>query len=250
MIHSRRRTASWLFITGWLAVGAFHPVLEVSATTLLAGTAQGESGQEEETPENWETKQLAGARQNQLLREYFQEQYRFFNNSPGLEPNQRFREEYIDRRIDHFLTEIQDKLEIIHQLYGQASRHRSEALDPENSEQTKAVAVREFEKTLDELKGKVDSLRDQLALIFRGLDHKRDLEQAPKSEDTTAPFYGSEMAFIADQLEKADARIREYFFLSLNTVRWDHLQDQNMLVNLYWAQKMAEHTVRQIRASR
>lgn len=236
--------AGYFLISGWLPFLIFLAVVSSTAVPFSA------SVQQEEELEDWETRRLAGARQNPLLREYFQEQYRFFNTTPGVEPNRRFREEYIDRRIDHFLEEIEEKLEIIHQLYDRASQHRSNALGRGIPEQEKTLAIQGLETTLDELKGKTDSLRDQLALVFRGLDHKRDLEEAEQVGDPAAPLYGTEMAFIGDQLDKADTRIREYLFLSLNTVRWDHLQDQNMLVNLYWAQKMAEHTLEQLRESR
>lgn len=176
------------------------------------------------------------ARQNPILREHFRERlqpqsgYSIRVWSPGSQSD-RYLEMRIDGLIDDFLNNLKRKLDALKFNFAevrQAGDQLTAAAAPGHNPRKARGLLR---KSLQALAKRTDKLADELAFLLIDFDRGRNfrLRSQPGGRD---PALGQELRFMEVQLEKAEQRIQDYFFLSENTVDIRNLQHENMLIYL------------------
>lgn len=193
--------------------------------SLLCATLLGfeQDGEEKEPPPP------PPARQNPILREHFEERYPRFGDD---RINRPFLERYVDDQIDHFLEVMESDLAQMRQAFEEADRARLRCLAGENPEDRRA-----FRDSLRELERRAGDLRGRLRFILRGIDDRKSFSP-PKQE---GPLFEAAFEFLREHVEKAENGIRDYFFGTNPTVRYEDLQDENLLIHLYWIDRAAAH---------
>jgi len=185
-------------------------------------TAEEEDEEDESPP--------PGARQNDILRAYFRNQYVSLRTE-RYDLNESFMERYIDRQIDAFLEDVDSRLKGLNSSLDQAEkvyRKLAECADPD--------VERELAEDLEEVDDAAGGLRGRLANIFLQLDGKEKLPIEINASDG----FGEEMTFLKNQIHEAEKRIRDYLFQTTNTIPYQNLKGENMIIRLHWAEKTAE----------
>lgn len=171
-------------------------------------------------------------RQNPVLREYFEKRYvDIFSPQPARSdfPNRHFMEQYIDRQIDYFLTELREKLSRL--------QARREEMEKARAQLHKGRHAAGFKEAVTELADSVEDLRKMLAFILAEMKSEGDFKAAVAA-DAAGTGFEKEIRFVEEQLERAREAINQYFFEPVNTVRVEELKGENMLTFLYRAREM------------
>jgi len=174
------------------------------------------------------------ARQNTILRAYFRRQYLNLR-SERYDLNETFMEKYVDRQIDVFLADIDSRLKELKYWLDQAEEAHQNMLTAEDENQKKG-ARKQLAKALKEVDNSAGGLKNKLLNIFLRLDSK---ERLPIQIDSKTD-HREEMAFLREQVDTAEIRIRDYLFRATNTVPYLDLKGENMMIRLYWAEKTAD----------
>ncbi len=187
--------------------------------------------QEEEDP--------PAARQNPILRAYFRRQLeniRSFGAS-GRGRRDPFLEDYIDRQIDHYLSELREKLVDLNNHFGQVEQAQETILQG-SSEQVIAQARVQWRKALKEVQDEAGDAWNMLRYVLTVLEDKGDLK--PVEPQEPGSLYERETHFIGEQIGKAEKRIIEYLFEVESVIQLEDLKGENMLIHLYRAREMAK----------
>ena len=180
------------------------------------------------------------ARQNAILRAYFRKQYMSLRVE-RYEFNQTFMEKYVDRQIDTFLDDVDARLkQLVEDLTLAEREHEAWLLDTD-PETTRAEEWR-LENALDEVADTAGGLKSKLSRVFVQLDGKERLPIEVQAQDG----YQEEMSYLRDQVSEAERRICDYLFRTTNTVPYQNLKGENMLIRLFWAEKTAEEIRKQL----
>ena len=188
-------------------------------------------GQEEE--------ELPPARQNLLLRAHFRKQFtnaRSFGSASRRRPDP-FLENYIDRQIDHYLSELRGKLALLNNHLAVIERAQQTILQASSTQAVGQARVK-WRNALREAQDEAGDLWNMLRYVFTALEDKGDL----KSVQAQGPdsVYENETRFIGEQIAKAEQRIVAYFFQVESVIQLDDLKGENMLTHLYLAREMAK----------
>jgi hypothetical protein len=242
---SRREDASSALLA--LSLGCLFFVVLIPPPSLAA------QEQEAEQEQDQDEEKLPAARQNLLLRSHFRQMYpksaTGWNSSHKLPPNDAFLEGFIDRQIDDYLERIEEELTRLETNLAVAEKLRERILGLQIASgvsQQRAEALVGFDRALKEVQSSADNLKDQLEYAFTGLQGKKKLEHVVDST-SQEDFYEEELWFLRRQTDEADERIRNYLFRSVNTVDVKDLQEDTMMVCLYWVEKMAQEIRRSLK---
>ncbi len=179
------------------------------------------------------------ARQNPILRAYFSRQLgnmRSFGSS-GRGRRDPFLDDYVDRQIDHYLSELREKLADLNNHFAQVEQAQ-EAILQASSAQAIGRARVQWRNALKDVQDEASDLWNMLRYVLTVLEDKGD----PKPFEPREPdsLYESETQFIGEQIGKAEKRITAYLFRVESVIQLEDLKGENMLIHLYLAREMAK----------
>ena len=190
-----------------------------------------EGAQEEEDP--------PPARQNPILRTHFRRQLvniRSFGTT-GRGRRDPFLEDYIDRQIDHYLSELREKLIDLNHHFSQVEQAQETILQG-SSEQAIGQARVQWRNALKGVQDEAGDAWNMLRYVLTVLEDKGDLK--PVEQKEPGSLYESETHFIGEQIGKAEKRIIQYLFEVESVIQLEDLKGENMLIHLYLAREMAK----------
>ena len=191
------------------------------------------SAQEEEEEE------ISPARQNPILRAHFRRQFgnmRSFGTR-GRGRRDPFLEDYIDRQIDHYLSELREKLAQLNNHFAQVEQAQETILQDSSAQAIGQARVR-WRSALKGVQDEAGDLWNMLRFVLTVLEDKGDLKPFEPQEPDS--LYEKETQFIGEQIGKAEKRITEYLFQVESVIRLEDLKGENMLIHLYLAREMAK----------
>ncbi len=186
-----------------------------------------------------EEKDPPPARQNSILRAHFRRQLvniRSFGTT-GRGRRDPFLEDYIDRQIDHYLSELRKKLVDLKNHFSQVEQAQETILQG-SSEQAIAQARVQWRNALKSVQDEAGDAWNMLRYVLTVLEDKGDLK--PVEPQEPGSLYESETHFIGEQIGKAEKRIIEYLFEVESVIQLEDLKGENMLIHLYLAREMAK----------
>lgn len=174
------------------------------------------------------------ARQNPILREYFEKQYMTLDT---IKDNDRFMQDYIDRKIDYLLKQINERMAAVKSSFEEVGKAREETT-PARHEGGSQEAGQRLKAALKTLADQAESLRKMLSLML--VDLKSEVAFKPRlPAEAGRNRFENEIRFLAEQIEKAEQGIDDYFFQPNNVVQLEELKGENMMVFLYRVREMA-----------
>ncbi len=179
------------------------------------------------------------ARQNPILRAYFSRQLgnmRSFGSS-GRGRRDPFLDDYVDRQIDHYLSELREKLADLNNHFAQVEQAQ-EAILQGSSAQAIGRARVQWRNALKDVQDEASDLWNMLRYVLTVLEDKGDLPPVEPQEPDS--LYEKETQFIGEQIGKAEKRITEYLFRVASVIQLEDLKGENMLIHLYLAREMAK----------
>jgi len=182
---------------------------------------------------------VAPARQNPILRAHFRRQFANMRSFGGRARGRRdpFLEDYIDRQIDHYLSELREKLAQLNNHFAQVEQAQETILQGSSAQAIGQARV-QWRKALKEVQDEAGDLWNMLRFVLTVLEDKGDLKPfEPQRPDS---LYEKETQFIGEQIGKAEKRITEYLFQVESVIQLEDLKGENMLIHLYLAREMAK----------
>jgi hypothetical protein len=153
-------------------------------------------------------------------------------------------ERNVDRLVLHYLTELSEKIAALKRSYNQVAALRESLLLSEIDPQVRRALLRDWRERFDDLEDSADDLKDSVRLVLPWVKSKTDFK--PELNVTADnPAFQTEIAFIRDQIEQAETRIRDFFFTPNHTVTVTELTDDSVLIQLFRVEKLS----RQIKTS-
>ncbi len=179
------------------------------------------------------------ARQNSILRAHFRRQLvniRSFGTT-GRGRRDPFLEDYIDRQIDHYLSELREKLADLNNHFAQVEQAQETILQGSSAQAIRQARVH-WKNALKGVQDEAGDVWNMLRYVLTALEDKGDLKPVePQGPDS---LYEKETQFIGEQIGKAEKRITEYFFRVESVIQLEDLKGENMLIHLYLAREMAK----------
>lgn len=183
------------------------------------------------------------ARQNPILRNYFQEflsgsgfSLTFRHPERPYSQNRQRDERRIDHQIDHFLKQLREKLDQLKASVSEAKERGQLMLSPGSDNQWRQQRVL-WKKSLKEVADRANDLRTMLSFVLVSFK-KADFDPNPQP-DQSNPGFQKELQFIEDQLKHAERQIGNYFFTPNHIVDVDELRGNNLLIDLYRIRQMS-----------
>ena len=186
----------------------------------------------------WES--APAARQNPILRAYFRKQFanmRSFRNMPSWRDDP-FVEDFVDRQIDHFLSELREKLVLLRARFAHVEQGREAILEAASAEQVKPAQLR-WKRSLRGVEKQAGDLWNMLRYVFTELKDRDGFKPRISRQDKESVFR-KQMESMGQQINKAEKRIKQYFFEAESTVSLEDLKDENMLIHLYHVREMSK----------
>jgi len=152
--------------------------------------------------------------------------------------NDPFLEDYVDRQIDQFLIELQEKMTLIRKHQGEVNQGRK-LIQEADAEDLERSARFRFHTALDSLQKRTSDVWNMLRYIFTELEGKGRFKPSLTRQDSENLFL-AQSAFMATELGKAEDQITRYFFRSSATVHLSELHGENMLTHLYRVRETAK----------
>ena len=187
-----------------------------------------------------EREEVPPARQNAILRDHFRKQFAkmgSFQDSPGRRSNP-FAENFIDRQIDNFLSELQGKLSLLRSHLAQVEASRARILETFSLEEQE-LARRGWEQSLKGVERSSGDVWTMLRYLLTGLEDRDKFKPHFSVQDRGAGFQ-RQVEFMGEEIAQAERKIRHYFFESGSIVHAEDLTGENMLIHLFHVQKMAK----------
>jgi hypothetical protein len=195
------------------------------------------------------------ARENELLRTYFepicyhQGTDKFTYKRWGREveipatggTNSVFFEQCIDRQIDHYVSEIEKKLEQLQADLADIHETREQCEKLSGRERIKEAFLL-FREPFDRLKKNSNEVYSDLRRVFTSLKNKEDFDLLVTPESRKL-CYSDEITLLQLHLELADRKITEYFF-GPQVVKANELGSSNMLLTLFRIREIASRLER------
>lgn len=192
----------------------------------VSAALRAQPGPREETP--------AGVN-NDLLRTYFRNQYMTLHSGEERQEAPVFVDQFVDRRIEYFLQQIEDRLTEVRRLEEEIRGARATATPG---------AAPALKKALRQLERELGDLRGALSPIFLELKSKSRFRPSIEAS-SQAPHFAAEFEFLHDRINRAERTIREYLFSAGSTVSVGTLQEGDMLISLVEAARMARSLSRE-----
>ena len=192
-----------------------------------------------------EPEEVPFARQNTILRDYFRKQFanmRSFHNTPGWR-NDPFVEDFVDRQIDHFLKELQEKLLRLRSHFSHVEASREALLQATSPAEQRQAQLR-WENSLKEVERKSGDVWNMLRYVFTGLEDRDGFKPRLSSHDLEVVFR-QQVGFMAAEIGEAERKIHHYLFESGSTILVEDLRGENMLIHLYHVRQMAKQLKRE-----
>ena len=186
-----------------------------------------------------EEEELPPARQNPILRAHFRRQFgnmRSFGTRArgGRDP---FLDDYVDRQIDHYLSELREKLADLNNHFAQVEQAQETILQGSSAQAIGQARV-QWRNAFKEVQDEAGGLWNMLRFVLTALEDKGDLD--PLESQGPDSLYEKETQFIGEQIGKAEKRITDYFFRVESVIQLEDLKGENMLIHLYLAREMAK----------
>lgn len=176
-----------------------------------------------------------------MLREYFRREYLSIRPSAYDAPDP-FLDMFVDQRIDDYLERLGREVdslkrsrEVLQEMAGELSR---------TAELNEAVRNR-LRSGLAEFGESCDRLRKMVARVLLDLDSKNDF-RPPEVENMDSAEVVREIAFLISRTGKALDQVEQFFFSAGAVVHFADLQNQNMLIFLYEANRTAREMRRRL----
>ncbi len=179
------------------------------------------------------------ARQNPILRAHFRRQLgnlRSFGTR-GTGRRDPFLDDYVDRQIDHYLSELREKLAHLNNHFAQVEQAQETILQG-SSAQVIGQARVQWRNALKGVQDEASDVWNMLRFVLTVLKDKGDLKPVEPQEPDS--LYEKETQFIGEQIGKAEKRITEYLFRVESVIQLEDLIGENMLIHLYLAREMAK----------
>ena len=199
-----------------------------------------------------EEEELPPARQNPVLRAHFRRQFanmrsfstsaRDFGEFPdeghGIDNTlQPLLDDYIDRQIDRYLSELREKLAHLNNHFAQLEQAQKTILQGSSAQAIGQARV-QWRNALKGVQDEAGDLWNILRYVLKALEDKGALKPLePQGPDS---LYEKETQSIGEQIGKAEKRITEYFFQVESVIQLEDLKGENMLIHLYLAREMAK----------
>ena len=184
-----------------------------------------------------EEEELPPARQNPVLRAHFRRQFadmRSFSTSARRDP---LLDDYIDRQIDRYLSELREKLAHLNNHFAQLEQAQETILQGSSAQAIGQARV-QWRNALKGVQDEAGDLWNMLRYVLTALEDKGALKPLePQGPDS---LYEKETQSIGEQIGKAEKRITEYFFQVESVIQLEDLKGENMLIHLYLAREMAK----------
>ena len=182
---------------------------------------------------------LPSARPNPILREYFRKQARSIGipSRGRFLQNSRFIEGFIDRRIDHFMEKLQEKIRLLKSNMAEIQRLNSLLMSTKSPTEIETLH-QPWLAALDGLEDEAKDLRNMLSYLFPQLRNRNKF----KPQIDTGPLENGlnrEIRFLVNQVKKAEKRITDYFLKAGTTIELNDLKSENMLICLNRIRLMA-----------
>ncbi len=179
------------------------------------------------------------ARQNPILRAYFRRQLQNMRSFGASSRGRRdpFLDDYVDRQIDHYLSELREKLADLNNHFAQVEQAQETILQGSSAQAIGPARV-QWRNALKGVQDEAGDLWNMLRYVLTVLEDKGDLQPVePQEQDS---LYEEETQFIGEQIGKAEKRITEYLFQVESVIQLEDLKGENMLIHLYLAREMAK----------
>jgi hypothetical protein len=191
-----------------------------------------------------------------VLREYFTRQYLGMDfwgtggaetpraaSRPGDDVRSRFVQQLIDRRIEHYVRQVHEKLQNLEKHVSDTVQLREGAWvsspDPQAREQ--------WGEALKQVEDQAKDLRGHLSFILSDFSRRGDVRPEAGAFSAGSGFT-EETDYIQDRFIRAQKQIRDYFFVPTNVVDVSGLKDENMLILLGNIEDMAKDVRRRLAA--
>lgn len=162
---------------------------------------------------------------------------RSFHNTPGRRNNP-FTEDFVDRQIDHFLSQLQEKLSLLRSHFSQVESSRT-ALLTVTSPQEQRSARLQWETSLRKVERYSGDVWNLLRYVFTDLEDRDRFKPRFSAADMESVFR-RQVEFMGEEIVEAERKIQHYFFESGRTVQVEDLRGENMLIHLYHVKQMAK----------
>ena len=186
-----------------------------------------------------EEEELPPARQNPILRAHFSRQFgnmRSFG-SGGRARRDPFLDDYVDRQIDHYLSELREKLAHLNDYFAQVEQAQETILQGSSAQAIGQARV-QWRNALKGVQDEAGDLWNMLRYVLTALEDKGTLK--PFESQGPDSLYEKETQFIGEQIGKAEKRITEYLFQVESVIQLEDLKGENMLIHLYLSREMAK----------
>jgi hypothetical protein len=152
--------------------------------------------------------------------------------------NDLFVENFVDRQIDYFLSELQEKLSLLRFHFSHVEASRVNLLEVSSPQEQRSARL-QWENSLREVKRYSGDAWNLLRYVFTGLEDRDRFTARFSSYDMESGFR-QQLEFMGEEIVEAERKIKHYFFQSGSTVLVEDLRDGNMLLHLYHVRQMAE----------
>jgi hypothetical protein len=161
--------------------------------------------------------------------------------TPGDDVRSRFVQQLIDRRIEHFVQQVQEKLQNLENHLDDTVRLRETAWAAEPD----AQARERWEDALKQVEDQAKDLRGHLSAVLS--DFSRRGSSRPEADPASLySGFREETDYLRDRFDRAQKQIRDYFFIPTNVVDVSGLKDENMLILLGNIEDMAKDIRRRL----
>lgn len=180
------------------------------------------------------------ARQNLILRKYFRTRFSeaYISQNHLVSSPPIFIENFIDRRIDNYITELDKRLNDIKSqsasLEVAAKRLRFGEEGPNYLQSRKM-----WKESMGKIHDDARALHRMISYVLTGLENKDDVEIGIGLGAKKIGFK-KERLYLQKEIVKAEQRIRDYFFKSKHTIHLEELKGENMLIQLYRVRKITQ----------
>ncbi len=149
-----------------------------------------------------------------------------------------FVEGYIDRQIDHFLSDLQQKLSTIRSQLAQVEASRSTILETASLDDQRR-ARRDWKQSLKGVERSSGDVWTTLRYLLTGLEDRDKFKPRLSAIDRGTGFQ-RQVEFMGEETAQAERKIWHYFFESGSIVHAEDLTGENMLIHLFHVRQMAK----------
>ena len=154
-------------------------------------------------------------------------------------------EQQADRLVGDFLATVKSELGILKEHLEETRRSQKGSCSAAATSSVGPETWARLKKSLKAVAKQSNHLRNTLASVLTNMDRKINFRPTIDTDARQSGF-ASELEYIEDHVLKAERRIEEYFFQPTHTVNLQDLQEGNMMIDLYRAQKMSERVLREL----